>query len=102
MFFLVFVFQAEAGIRDAHYGLEFRRVLFRSAVSIGASICLFLVLPKDFLPPEDTGFIQGYTLARDGTSPFLMNEYQMKLGEEIRKDPKIGRASCRERVCQYG
>src|SRR3546814_10901185 len=26
----VFVFQAEDGIRDAHYGLEFRRVLFRS------------------------------------------------------------------------
>src|SRR3546814_4662125 len=26
----VLCFQAEDGIRDAHYGLEFRRVLFRS------------------------------------------------------------------------
>src|SRR3546814_9687836 len=26
-----FFFQAKAGIRDAHYGLEFRRVLFRSS-----------------------------------------------------------------------
>src|SRR3546814_215641 len=29
-FFLFFFFQAEDGIRGAHYGLEFRRVLFRS------------------------------------------------------------------------
>src|SRR3546814_10276210 len=29
-----FFFQAEYGIRDAHYGLEFRRVLFRSMPSI--------------------------------------------------------------------
>ena len=35
---------------------------------------LFQVLPKDFLPPEDIGFIQVYTLARDGTSPFLMKD----------------------------
>src|SRR3546814_10802104 len=27
---MIFFFQAEDGIRDAHYGLEFRRVLFRS------------------------------------------------------------------------
>src|SRR3546814_5461759 len=32
----VFVFQAEDGIRDAHWGLEFRRVLFRSRAVIWA------------------------------------------------------------------
>src|SRR3546814_19267382 len=30
MFYVFFFFQAEDGIRDANYGLEFRRVLFRS------------------------------------------------------------------------
>src|SRR3546814_4285065 len=33
-FVFCFFFQAEDGIRDAHEGLEFRRVLFRSALAV--------------------------------------------------------------------
>ncbi|MBS0626211.1 MAG: efflux RND transporter permease subunit [Verrucomicrobia bacterium] len=57
--------------------------------SIGASLLLLAVLPKDFLPPDDTGFIEGYTLARDGTSPFLMNDYHNEMSEKIRKNPNV-------------
>src|SRR3546814_18472443 len=37
MSYILFFFQAEDGIRDAHYCLEFRRVLFRSAASSASS-----------------------------------------------------------------
>src|SRR3546814_2196874 len=44
MLFIFFFFKAEAGIQDAHYGREFRRLLFRSTTSarsmnISASVC---------------------------------------------------------------
>ena len=42
------------------------------------SVFLYIVLPKDFLPPQDIGFIQGFTRAQDGTSPFQMAKYQKK------------------------
>jgi HAE1 family hydrophobic/amphiphilic exporter-1 len=56
---------------------------------IVASIGLFVFLPKDFLPPEDVGFIESYTLARDGTSPYLMEEYHKKACNLIVQDPNV-------------
>jgi HAE1 family hydrophobic/amphiphilic exporter-1 len=57
--------------------------------SIVASLFLVVSLPKDFLPPEDVGFIDMYTLARDGTSPYLMEEYHKKACDLIVQDPNI-------------
>jgi HAE1 family hydrophobic/amphiphilic exporter-1 len=57
--------------------------------SVLASGFLFLKLPKDFLPPEDIGFIQAYTLARDGTSPFLMQDYHEEASKMLIQDPNI-------------
>jgi len=54
-----------------------------------ASVGLFLTLPKDFLPPEDIGFIECYTMARDGTSPYLMEEYHEKACEVVKNDPNV-------------
>ncbi len=57
--------------------------------SIVLSYILFTLLPKDFLPPEDIGFIQAYTLSRDGTSPDLMAEYHTKACQMIRADENV-------------
>ena len=54
-----------------------------------SSIGLALILPKNFLPPDDVGFIQGFTLARDGTSPFLMNNYHTKVNNILKNNPAI-------------
>ena len=62
-------------------------VLAAGTFSIFASLGLFLILPKDFLPPDDVGVLQGYTLARDGTSPYLMNSYHEKVNEVLKKNP---------------
>ena len=53
------------------------------------SLALFVFLPKDFLPPDDVGFIQGYSLSRDGTSPFLMQKYHDKINDIVRQDDAI-------------
>ena len=58
-------------------------------LSIFASWFLYNLLPKDLLPPDDTGFIEGYTQARDGTSPFLMQEYHEKLAKVGINDPCV-------------
>jgi HAE1 family hydrophobic/amphiphilic exporter-1 len=58
-------------------------------LSIIMSLVLFKIVDKDFLPPDDIGFLQGYTLARDGTSPFLMNQYHEEITKIAIKDPNI-------------
>lgn len=64
-------------------------ILCLGAVCILGSFGLFQALPKDFLPPEDIGFIEVYTLARDGTSPFLMKEYHAKACALLQQDPNV-------------
>lgn len=58
-------------------------------LSIFLSVVLFLTLPKDFLPPDDVGFIKGYTMARDGTSPYLMDKYHQELSKISINDPNV-------------
>ena len=57
--------------------------------SVICSLLLFVAVKKDFLPPDDIGFLQGYTLARDGTSPYLMDEYHKTISDIAIKDPNI-------------
>ncbi|MCB1067780.1 MAG: efflux RND transporter permease subunit [Simkania sp.] len=57
--------------------------------SVILTVFLGLRLPTDFLPPEDLGFIQGFGIASDSTSPFKMMEYQKQVSEIVRKDPNV-------------
>lgn len=59
------------------------------ACSIVFSLVLFKSVNTDFLPPDDIGFLQGYTLARDGTSPFLMDKYHQEINKIAINDPNI-------------
>ena len=52
--FLFFFFQAEDGIRDRFTWLEFRRVLFRSNITIQGEAETFDILPGEI---TDTSFI---------------------------------------------
>ncbi len=57
--------------------------------SIACSFILFKEVSKDFLPPDDIGFLQGFTLARDGTSPFLMDKYHQEINQIAIQDPNM-------------
>jgi hydrophobic/amphiphilic exporter-1 (mainly G- bacteria), HAE1 family len=44
-------------------------------VNLLLSVWLFVKLPKEFLPPDDLGCIQGFAVAQQGTSPDRMQDY---------------------------
>lgn len=73
-----------------HWAMKHRIIMLGLGLaSILASVMLYRVIPKDLLPPDDIGFIQGYTQARDGTSPFLMEKYHEKIAEIAVQDPNV-------------
>ncbi|MBM3184189.1 MAG: efflux RND transporter permease subunit, partial [Chlamydiae bacterium] len=73
-----------------HFAMRHRLLMLSiGTASIVGSFVLYSVVAKDFLPPDDIGFIEGFTQARDGTSPFLMKEYHKEICEIARKDPSI-------------
>ncbi len=64
-------------------------ILLMGLGSLALSIFLLVKLPKDFLPPDDLGLIQGYVQTVDGTSPFQLSEHIEKLSKIIAKDPNV-------------
>ncbi len=72
------------------WALSHRKIMLSSGIlSLVATIYLFTAIPKDFLPPDDLGFIQVFSETADGTSSFLMENYQDRLTELIKEDPSI-------------
>ncbi len=59
------------------------------ALSVLLSALLFYILPKDFIPDDDIGFIIAYTQAAEGTSPKEMFKLQDQATEIVRQDPSI-------------
>ncbi len=58
-------------------------------LSVICSALLYTQIPTEFLPDDDIGFIQGFTLARDGTSPYLMDEYHQQINKIVIDDPNV-------------
>jgi len=57
--------------------------------SVVCTIYLGMSLPTDFIPGDDLGFINGFAVASDPTSPQKMIEYQKQLSEIIQNDPNV-------------
>ena len=68
-----------------HQGLTLGVLLF----TILATVYLYIVIPKGFFPQQDTGFIYGFSEAREDISFKAMMERQLALGEIVAKDPDI-------------
>lgn len=64
-------------------------IIFLGALSVILSIILIKIIPTDFIPEEDLGFIIAYTEAEQGTSSDQMNDYQMEIVELLKKEPTI-------------
>lgn len=58
-------------------------------VSVVLSAILFKILPTDFIPDDDIGFVIAYNEAEQGTSSERMLEYQHEVIEALRSDPGI-------------
>ena len=53
------------------------------------TIALFYIIPKGFIPNDDTGQIVGYTEAAEGISFNEMSRHQEQIVDLIRKDPNV-------------
>ena len=56
-------------------------------LSVILTILISLTLQTTFLPSGDLGFIEGFSLTSDGTSPYKMKQLQDEISEIIRQDP---------------
>jgi HAE1 family hydrophobic/amphiphilic exporter-1 len=59
------------------------------AICLAGTIWLFLLVPKTFLPPGDSGVIFGAFIAQEGSSPTQMREYQDKVDQLLQQDPNV-------------
>lgn len=58
-------------------------------LSVILSGIFFYILPKDFIPDDDIGFVIAYTQSAEGTSPHEMFHLQQQATEIIRTSPAI-------------
>jgi multidrug efflux pump subunit AcrB len=64
-------------------------MLVVTAATIGLSVWLYVVVPKGFLPSQDTGILIGWTEAPTDISFAAMAERQQKVADTILADPAV-------------
>lgn len=64
-------------------------VLSVGIMSVLFCVYFFWILPTDFIPDDDIGFIIGYNEAQQGTSSNRMGDYQKEVIEAIKSDPSV-------------
>jgi HAE1 family hydrophobic/amphiphilic exporter-1 len=81
----------QAGYNDSlNWSLGHKRVILGLfAASLIASGVLFVVMPQDFLPSDDTGMLHATVQAANGTSYERMVAYARHVGDIIDSDPDV-------------
>jgi hydrophobe/amphiphile efflux-1 (HAE1) family protein len=76
--------------RSLKWSLQHRPTIFvLFLASLVAAVGLFMILPQDFLPADDTSAIRGTTEAANGTSFDQMVRYQKEVAAIINADPNV-------------
>ncbi len=63
--------------------------LLIALVTMGVTAALYVEVPKGFFPVQDTGVLQGITVAAQSTSYSAMAAHQQALAEAVLKDPDV-------------
>jgi multidrug efflux pump len=63
--------------------------LLIALITMGVTAALYVEVPKGFFPVQDTGVLQGITVAAQSTSYGAMAAHQQALAEAILKDPDV-------------
>jgi hydrophobic/amphiphilic exporter-1 (mainly G- bacteria), HAE1 family len=63
--------------------------LMVAVAMLGGTIYLFLTIPTGFIPSQDTGFIQGATLASQDISFENLAKHQRAVGDILEHDPNL-------------
>jgi HAE1 family hydrophobic/amphiphilic exporter-1 len=64
-------------------------IMVASLVMIAATAYLFVVIPKGFIPSQDTGQLNGQTEAVQGIGFDSMVAHQLRVADIIQKDPNV-------------
>jgi HAE1 family hydrophobic/amphiphilic exporter-1 len=64
-------------------------IIMVSGFSMIFSIVLLLIMPREFLPPDDLGIVQGFAMTPEGTSPEKMNDYMKEITDVCMKNPYV-------------
>jgi multidrug efflux pump len=62
-------------------------------ITMGITVLLYTVVPKGFFPVQDTGVLQGISVAAQTSSYGAMAEHQQALADAILKDPDVASLS---------
>ncbi len=60
-----------------------------ATLSVALTVALAVMIPKGFFPVQDTGVIQGISVASQTTSLAAMSAHQQALGRAILRDPDV-------------
>ena len=63
--------------------------LFIAVVTLVVTVLLYIVVPKGFFPVQDTGLLQGISVASQTASFDSMAQHQQELADAILKDPDV-------------
>src|SRR5437016_2662188 len=63
--------------------------MLASLVVLTGTVWMFLVIPKGFIPPQDTNQIAGVTEAAQGISFYQLIDYERDVDAVIQKDPDV-------------
>src|SRR5215472_13107443 len=64
-------------------------MMFSFIVVLGATLYMFVQIPKGFIPDQDSDQLQVYTEAAQGTSYYQMVEYQKRIADLVAADPNV-------------
>ncbi|HEY0182820.1 MAG TPA: efflux RND transporter permease subunit, partial [Rhodopila sp.] len=67
--------------------------LLVAVVTLGVTVLLYTAVPKGFFPVQDTGVLQGISIASQTVSYGAMAEHQRALADAILKDPDVASLS---------
>jgi hydrophobic/amphiphilic exporter-1 (mainly G- bacteria), HAE1 family len=90
------------------YGRMLKKVIDRYylAVFVGIlclvlSICLFYLLPTDFVPDEDAGFLVVYTQIREGGSSISMRTFEEQVAAVLKANPAVDQVIAMSSYSEY-
>ncbi len=63
-------------------------MIFSAGILVAMAL-LFVIVPKGFIPTEDTGQIQGTTETLEGSSYEAMRDHQLAVADILRRDPYV-------------
>ena len=76
--------------RSLQFVLRHRPAMMVSFVLVaGATMYMFLTIPKGFIPDQDTDQLRVITEAQQGTSYYQMREFEQKIAQTVSQDPNV-------------